>query len=293
MDSFVSRTLRGIAHMTRLRGAETVIVGIQPEVAFAMVQLGMNFEDVHTALDLEEGLAFLQRQARRESRTPVADDVRVAIAADADVVTARQEARGMGAELGFSSIDLTLLATAISEVARNITTYARRGGDRRSACVQRARARRASRWWPATRARASPTSSWRCRTATRRATASGSGCPARAGSWTSSSSTRRRAPARTCGWSSGPCLTRPARARARRRRRAPCPGERALGRPRRARAATPAGALVAAIDGLGHGGEAGRRGGDGRGACSRRRRATRPTRCCSAATRRCARSRGA
>src|SRR5215210_7313760 len=48
MDSFVSRSLRGIAHMTRLRGAETVIVGIQPEVSFAMVQLGMNFEDVQT-----------------------------------------------------------------------------------------------------------------------------------------------------------------------------------------------------------------------------------------------------
>src|SRR5688572_31392101 len=54
MDSFVSRSLRGIAMMTRLRGAETVIVGIQPEVAFAMVQLGMSFEDVQTALDLEE-----------------------------------------------------------------------------------------------------------------------------------------------------------------------------------------------------------------------------------------------
>ena len=66
MDSFVSRSLRGIAHMTRLRGAETVIVGIQPEVAFAMVQLGMNFEDVHTALDLEEGLAFLQQQLNGE-----------------------------------------------------------------------------------------------------------------------------------------------------------------------------------------------------------------------------------
>jgi serine/threonine-protein kinase RsbT len=54
----------------------------------------------------------------------VADDVRVAIRTDADVVTARQEARAMGTELGFSSTDLTLLATAISEVARNITTYA-------------------------------------------------------------------------------------------------------------------------------------------------------------------------
>ena len=66
IDSFATRTLRAIAHMLKLRGAETVIVGIQPEVAFAMVQLGMNFEDVHTALDLEEGLAFLQRQLNNE-----------------------------------------------------------------------------------------------------------------------------------------------------------------------------------------------------------------------------------
>ena len=59
MDSFASRTLREIAHMIRLRGAETVIVGIQPEVAFAMVQLGLTLEDVATALDLEEGLSYL------------------------------------------------------------------------------------------------------------------------------------------------------------------------------------------------------------------------------------------
>ena len=59
MDSFVARSLRGIAHMTRLRGAETVIVGIAPEIAFAMVQLGLSLEDVHTALDLEEGLEYL------------------------------------------------------------------------------------------------------------------------------------------------------------------------------------------------------------------------------------------
>jgi serine/threonine-protein kinase RsbT len=61
------------------------------------------------------------------SQTPVAADSRVAIRTDADVVTARQEARAMGAELGFSSTDLTLLATAISEVARNITAYAGEG----------------------------------------------------------------------------------------------------------------------------------------------------------------------
>ncbi|MCV7029246.1 STAS domain-containing protein [Mycobacterium sherrisii] len=62
MDSFAARSLRTIAHMTRLRGAETVIVGLSPEVAFAMVQLGLTFDDMNTALDLEEGLALLNRQ---------------------------------------------------------------------------------------------------------------------------------------------------------------------------------------------------------------------------------------
>ena len=62
MDSFSSRTLRDISHMIRLRGAETLIVGIQPEVAFAMTQLGLTLEGVATALDLEEGLAYLDRK---------------------------------------------------------------------------------------------------------------------------------------------------------------------------------------------------------------------------------------
>jgi rsbT antagonist protein RsbS len=64
MDSFAGRALRTIAHMTRLRGAVTVIVGIQPEVAFAMVQLGLSLEEVDTALDLEEGLTFLDQVLR-------------------------------------------------------------------------------------------------------------------------------------------------------------------------------------------------------------------------------------
>ena len=124
MDSFVSRSLRGIAMMTRLRGAETVIVGIQPEVAFAMVQLGMSFEDVQTALDLEEGLALLQAG---DLATDAAE--RIAIESDADVVIARQRARALAIGLDMPSTDQTLLATAISEIARNITTYARRRGE--------------------------------------------------------------------------------------------------------------------------------------------------------------------
>ncbi|HTF50198.1 MAG TPA: STAS domain-containing protein [Pseudonocardia sp.] len=68
MDSFAARSLRTVAHMTRLRGAETVIVGLQPEVAFAMVQLGLAFEDIHTALDLEEGLILLNRRVAERRR---------------------------------------------------------------------------------------------------------------------------------------------------------------------------------------------------------------------------------
>ncbi len=64
MDSFASRTLMEIAHMIRLRGADTVIVGIQPEVALAMVQLGLTLEGVTTSLDLEEGLAFLTQKIK-------------------------------------------------------------------------------------------------------------------------------------------------------------------------------------------------------------------------------------
>lgn len=66
MDSFASRTLRDLVHIIKLRGAITVIVGIQPEVAFAMVQLGLTLEGVATALDLEEGLTFLDRQTTRK-----------------------------------------------------------------------------------------------------------------------------------------------------------------------------------------------------------------------------------
>jgi rsbT antagonist protein RsbS len=59
LDSFGSKTLRNIAEMARLRGALTVVVGIQPDVALAMVMLGMGTGTVETALDLEEGLVWL------------------------------------------------------------------------------------------------------------------------------------------------------------------------------------------------------------------------------------------
>ena len=64
IDSFAARTLSNTAQMVRLRGADTVIVGIQAEVAFSMIQLGLALKDVTTALDLEEGLYILREVAR-------------------------------------------------------------------------------------------------------------------------------------------------------------------------------------------------------------------------------------
>src|SRR5918993_3421715 len=59
LDSFGSSSLRDLTQMAKLRGATTVIVGIQPEVAFSIVKLGMAL-DIYTALDLEEGLTRLE-----------------------------------------------------------------------------------------------------------------------------------------------------------------------------------------------------------------------------------------
>ena len=67
MDSFAVRTLRGIAQLVKMLGAECVVVGIQLDVAFSMVQLGLTLEGTVTALDLEDGLNELR--AREASET--------------------------------------------------------------------------------------------------------------------------------------------------------------------------------------------------------------------------------
>jgi len=61
IDSFVARALRSIVLTARLRGADTVIVGIQPDVAIAMVQFRLNLEPLRVALDLDEAIALLDR----------------------------------------------------------------------------------------------------------------------------------------------------------------------------------------------------------------------------------------
>ena len=61
IDSFVARALRSIVLTARMRGADTVIIGIQPDVAIAMVQFRLNLEPLRVALDLDAAIALLDR----------------------------------------------------------------------------------------------------------------------------------------------------------------------------------------------------------------------------------------
>ncbi|MDP2309586.1 MAG: STAS domain-containing protein [Pseudomonadota bacterium] len=67
MDSYATRVLDGIARMLLLRGAQTVIVGLQAEVAFSMAQLGLRLASAGTALDLDEGLLEINRRIKHGS----------------------------------------------------------------------------------------------------------------------------------------------------------------------------------------------------------------------------------
>jgi RNA polymerase sigma factor (sigma-70 family) len=64
---------------------------------------------------------------RRSARTTTSEEVRVATSRDSDVVAARQRGREIAAKTGFSATDCTIIATAISEIARNIVKFARHG----------------------------------------------------------------------------------------------------------------------------------------------------------------------
>ena len=68
MDSFTTRTLGELASIMRLRGAEMVIAGIQPDVAAAVARLGLSLDAIATVLGLEQGLAYLNRKARAPVR---------------------------------------------------------------------------------------------------------------------------------------------------------------------------------------------------------------------------------
>src|SRR3954471_1821441 len=67
IDSFVARALRSLAQTARLRGAQTVVVGIRPDVAIAMVQFNLDLAPLRTALDLDEGVVLLDALTHRRA----------------------------------------------------------------------------------------------------------------------------------------------------------------------------------------------------------------------------------
>ncbi|MCE3277872.1 MAG: anti-sigma-factor antagonist [Bacteroidetes bacterium] len=74
IDSFMGRILGNIAMMSKILDAETVVVGMQPAVAITLIELGLPLKGVHSALNVEKGMALLRSKIHNIEQDTLTDD---------------------------------------------------------------------------------------------------------------------------------------------------------------------------------------------------------------------------
>lgn len=75
IDSFMGRILGNIAMMSKILDAETVVVGMQPAVAITLIELGLQLNGVHSALNVEKGMELLQKKLNRQDEENEAEEI--------------------------------------------------------------------------------------------------------------------------------------------------------------------------------------------------------------------------
>ena len=106
VDSFIGRMIADISVMSGLMNAQTILVGMQPAVAITLVELGLTLAGVKTALNVEQGMRWLN-QASGEGAMSVTKSEMMPLRSEQDVVLARQAVRKITQEAGFTLVDQT------------------------------------------------------------------------------------------------------------------------------------------------------------------------------------------
>src|SRR6187551_2836978 len=74
VDSFMGRIIGNIGSMSKILGAETVVVGMQPAVAITLIELGLELKGVNTALNVEKGMELLKEKISSYDEEPIEDE---------------------------------------------------------------------------------------------------------------------------------------------------------------------------------------------------------------------------